>query len=90
MTTTPTTKPTPIPYAETTSWSPCHIGRAQALTEATPGMYRRCDFDENGKPTRLVDTGESADVYGSDLGGHLDMLAAREREHATPRKEAKR
>lgn len=79
--TTPTTKPTPIPFAETTAWSPCHLGRALAIAAAHPGMTVAITADK-----RLVDmrplAGEDSEVYGSDLGAHLELLAAREREKA--------
>ena len=66
---------------ETSSWSPCHIGRAKAIAEAHPHMFYSVEANEQGEPVRLHDTGSTLDVYGSDLGAHLELLAERERSH---------
>ena len=68
-----------IPFAETTSWSPCHIGRAKALVEAHPGMSCEAEATRSGDLVRLTPRAYPEDVYGSDLGAHLDLLAERER-----------
>ena len=69
-----------IPFAETTSWSPSHLGRARALCEAHPGMVYEVETNKEGEAVRLDPSGDDPEeIYGSDLRAHLELLAARER-----------
>ena len=62
-----------IDSSKVTSWSPCHLGRAMAVAASFGGLVA---VDEKA---HLVDDKHPENIYGSDVGGHLDLLAKRER-----------